>query len=145
GPVRRADGYRSSRRPAALPALSATRRASLGRSITSCPRSASQRRWECSSLNLGNAVARRTWVRRDEAFPVALAAYGPSTWKGETNPSGFRSTNTAGEKMFVNGAVVRQHQPAGDESGVPPPLVHASEDCRMPQELTAGDAVGLLQ
>jgi len=53
-------------------------------------------------------------VRRDEAFPVALAAYGPSTWKGETNPSGFRSTNTAGEKMFVNGAVVRQHQPAGD-------------------------------
>ena len=97
-----------------------------------------------AEVSLGDAVAQNV-VRRDEAFPVALAAYGPSTWKGETNPSGFRSTNTAGEKMFVNGAVVRQHQPAGDESGVPPPLVHASEDCRIPQELTAVDAPGLLQ
>ena len=80
-----------------------------------------------------------------EVLGAEVAAYGPSTWKGETNPSGFRSTNTAGEKMFVNGAVVRQHQPAGDESGVPPPLVHAAEGCRTPQELTAVDALGLLQ
>ena len=49
-----------------------------------------------AEVSLGDAVAQNV-VRRDEAFPVALAAYGPSTWKGETNPSGFRSTNTAGE------------------------------------------------
>ena len=32
-----------------------------------------------------------------EVLGAEVAAYGPSTWKGETNPSGFRSTNTAGE------------------------------------------------